>query len=90
LITLKLQIPRTKSQINSKSQIELKIYDVSGRLVKDFSRLTLDALRPTLLSWDGMDDNNRRVAEGVYFVRLVVDRAGQENYQKTEKIIFLK
>jgi len=90
LITLKLQIPRTKSQINSKSQIALKIYDVSGRLVKDFSRLTLDAQHSTLLSWDGMDDNNRRVAEGVYFVHLVVDRAGQENYQKTEKIIFLK
>jgi hypothetical protein len=84
LITLKLQIPRTKSQI------ALKIYDVSGRLVRSFN-LASDFLPLTsTISWNGTDDNNRRVAEGVYFVRLVVDRAGQENYQKTEKIIFLK
>ncbi|GAH90756.1 unnamed protein product, partial [marine sediment metagenome] len=42
------------------------------------------------ISWDGSDDCGRRVSEGIYFVRLVVDRLGQENYQKTEKIIFLK
>jgi hypothetical protein len=36
-------------------------------------------------------DNNRRVAQGIYFIRLVVDYPGQtENYQKTEKVIFLK
>ncbi len=50
--------------------IGLKIYDVSGRLVKDFSRLTLDAQRPTPLSWNGTDESNRPVAAGVYFVRL--------------------
>jgi len=81
MITIKLQIPRTKSftpldnehltgQANSKSQIALKIYDVSGRLVKDFSRLALDALRPMLISWDGTDDVDRNVTQGVYFIKL--------------------
>lgn len=85
MITLKLQIPRTKAQIT------LKIYDVSGRLVKDFSRITPNAVRPTLISWDATDDNGRRVAQGVYFVRLVVDSIYEtESFKKTEKIIFLK
>ncbi len=90
MTTLKLQIPRTKFQTNSKPQNTLKIYDVSGRLIRSFN-LASDFLPLTsTISWDGMDDNNRRIAEGVYFIRLVVDRTGQENYQKTEKIIFLK
>ncbi len=65
--------------------IELKIYDVSGRLVKDFSRLTLDALRPTILSWNGTDDFGHRVARGVYFVKLVTP-----TQVKTEKVILVK
>jgi hypothetical protein len=70
--------------------IELKIYDVSGRLVRFFNLASDFLPLASTISWDGRDNNNRRVAEGVYFVRLVVDRTGQENYQKTEKIIFLK
>ncbi len=70
--------------------IALKIYDVSGRLVRFFNLASDFLPLASTISWDGMDNNNRRVSEGVYFVRLVVDRLGQENYQKTEKIIFLK
>ncbi|NOR16777.1 T9SS type A sorting domain-containing protein, partial [candidate division WOR-3 bacterium] len=65
--------------------IELKIYDASGRLVKDFSRLTLDALRPTQIIWDGTDQNDRMVPAGVYFVRF---ESG--DYSKTEKAILLR
>ncbi len=65
--------------------IELKIYDAAGRLVKDFSRLTLDALRPTQIIWDGTDQNDRKVPAGVYFVRF---EAG--DYKKTEKAILLR
>jgi flagellar hook assembly protein FlgD len=65
--------------------IELKIYDAAGRLVKDFSRLTLDALRPTQIIWDGTDQNDRKVPAGVYFVDF---RAG--DYKKTEKAILLR
>ncbi len=65
--------------------IELKIYDAAGRLVKDFSRLTLDALRPTQIIWDGTDQNDRMVPSGVYFVDL---RVG--DYKKTEKAILLR
>ena len=41
----------------------LRIFDVSGQLVKDFSRSTLDALRPTLLTWQCEEP------PGVYILR---------------------
>ena len=69
LTHIKFQAP------NSKSQVTLSIYDAAGRLVKDFSRFTLDALRPTLLSWDGRNDKGELVPSGVYFVQL---KAGDE------------
>jgi len=49
---------------------KLRIYDAVGLLVKEF-RLTPDALRNTL-SWDGRDDQNRMLADGVYFLRLEI------------------
>ena len=64
LTHIKIQAP------NSKSQVTLCIYDAAGRLVRDFSRFTLDALRPTLLSWDGRNEKGEVVPSGVYFVQL--------------------
>ncbi|MGB7054899.1 MAG: C25 family cysteine peptidase [bacterium] len=63
----------------------LKIYDVSGRLVKDFSDKLSVIGYPSSVMWDGTDEHGRRVAGGVYFVNLNV--AG--SLQKT-KVILLK
>jgi len=52
--------------------IELKIYDLSGRLVKDFSLGTGHSLPGTAVSWDGRDNTGIRVKSGVYFVNLKV------------------
>ena len=64
--------------------VSIKIYDVSGRIVRDFSRLTVNGERSTII-WDGTDDLGRRLAAGVYFVRLEAD-----GFKKTEKAILLK
>jgi len=94
MTTIKFQVPtlnqvQGKSQINSNpaqaDQITLKIYDVSGRLVKDFSHLTLDAQRPTLLSWDGTANDGKELAQGIYFIKLKV-----EGTSYTKKVILLK
>ena len=45
----------------------LQIYDVSGRLVK---RFIINDSRLTNIVWDGTDNNNRKVSEGIYFIRL--------------------
>ncbi len=70
--------------LTNAKRIILKIYDVTGRLVKDFPRLTLNIERSTVL-WDGSDDSGRRLPAGVYFMRL---EAG--DYKKVEKAVLLR
>ncbi len=62
----------------------IRIYDVSGRLVKDFPLATCYSLLPTRISWNGTDDHGKRVAAGVYFGRLQ-----GVNGSKTIHLIFL-
>jgi flagellar hook assembly protein FlgD len=47
--------------------IELKIYDVSGRLVKNLYRGIVNSNHT--LTWKGNDENGRTVAQGIYFIR---------------------
>ncbi|MCK4250505.1 T9SS type A sorting domain-containing protein, partial [candidate division WOR-3 bacterium] len=60
----------------------LKIYDASGRLIKDFSLPTAYCLVPTTIKWSGTDQLDRPVPPGVYFVQL---QAG--DFTTTKKII---
>jgi hypothetical protein len=75
----------TYSMGQSAYDAELNIYDVTGQLVKDFSRLTPYAQRPTLLAWDGRNDAGKDLPNGVYFVKF---RAG--DYRETKKLLMLK
>ncbi len=50
--------------------IVLKIYDASGRLVKDFSDTMLHTPSPLLIQWDGTDQSRHKLPAGVYFVKL--------------------
>ncbi len=50
--------------------VELKVYDVAGRLVKDLSCPKHHALSPVHVVWDGKDDQGRFVESGVYICRL--------------------
>jgi len=70
---------------NSKSSITLKIYDVSGRLIKDFSRLTHNGQHAAHFVWDCTDDNDRKIPEGVYFIHLKA-----KNVSVVRKIIVIK
>uniref|UniRef100_A0A7V0Z5Z0 T9SS type A sorting domain-containing protein n=1 Tax=candidate division WOR-3 bacterium TaxID=2052148 RepID=A0A7V0Z5Z0_UNCW3 len=63
--------------------INLKIYDASGRMVRDFSRLTVNSERSTII-WDGTDDAGLRVPSGVYFVH--IDSGAKKHTEKVIKI----
>jgi hypothetical protein len=79
------QISDIRFQILDPSQaVSLRIYDVTGRLVKQFL-LSTDYYLLSTISWDGTDEHGRRVSEGIYFVRLET-----HDYTETQKIIFLK
>jgi hypothetical protein len=79
ITNLKLQIPSTKSQTS------LKIYDATGKTVKNFSLPTVYSLLPATIFWDGTDNSGFRLPDGVYFVRL---RNQAETL--TEKVVLIK
>ncbi len=97
-LVIKFQIPSTKFQTNSnyqipnnseirnsQSEISVRVYDASGRLVKNLLSTTYFLLPTNSVVWDGDDNLGRAVPTGVYFVRL---EAG--DYKKVEKVILLK
>jgi len=55
------------------SPASLRLFDASGRLIRDFSadaRLSRDEV----FSWNGLDDGGGRVPSGVYLLRIGTDR----------------
>ncbi len=76
------QIPADK---NLKDQTaKILIYDITGRVVKTFSISEVNRNLHSI-TWDGLDDSNRRLPSGIYFSHLLIN-----NYSMTGKIILLK
>jgi len=48
---------------------ELKIYDITGRLVKKLSLPTAYSLLPTRITWDGRDEEGKEENAGIYFLK---------------------
>jgi len=55
--------------ITRKEKVELKVYDVTGRLVKTLANREFDAGSHDLF-WDGTNDEGQLVSRGVYFYQL--------------------
>ncbi|MCS7258195.1 MAG: immune inhibitor A, partial [candidate division WOR-3 bacterium] len=66
------------------SDVRLSIYDASGRLVKILAAGYYGAGEHSLF-WDGRDENNREVSEGIYFYKLET-----ADYTHTKKLIFTR
>jgi len=82
--------PTTKTavirfQIPVKTSVSLKIYDITGRLVRTLTRA--QSLEPGVytVEWDGRSDRGLRVPAGVYFYRLKT-----EEYRAVKKLVWVK
>jgi hypothetical protein len=62
---IKFSLPRS-------ARVDLRVYDVSGRLVRTLRTGELTA-GPHSERWDGRDESGLGVASGIYFARLLVD-----------------
>jgi len=67
-------------------RVQLRIYDVSGRLVRTLADRSFPA-GDHELRWDGADDRGRRLGPGVYFARA---RYAASGYEDAKKIIVLR
>ncbi len=75
---------RVRFGLKEKGHVSLRIYDVSGRLV----RILIDDIRDAgsyEAVWDGANDEGRATASGIYFCRMeAVD------YERTLKMVLLR
>mgnify|MGYP000382103727 CR=1 FL=1 len=64
--------------------VDLRIYDVAGRLVRTLvdGKLAADSYEVT---WNGTNNGGRKVSSGVYFYRI---KAGR--HEKTKKMVLLR
>ena len=61
--------------VTRKEHVELKVYDVTGRLVKTLANREFDPAAGSpkgqfTIHWDGTNDDGAKVARGVYFYQL--------------------
>jgi len=59
-----------KYRVVSREPISLKVYDISGRLIKTFFRAQSVKPGTHLIKWDGKDNKGLSLPNGVYFLRL--------------------
>jgi hypothetical protein len=78
--------PKTTIQfsLSSPAHVNLAVYDISGRLVKQLANERL-AAQDYAIEWNGRNEAGHQVASGVYFYKL---QAG--DYSATEKMVMLK
>jgi len=74
-----------KFSIREQGFVELKIYNIKGRLVKELTSQILEGGEHNV-SWNGKDQNNQCCSSGIYLMNLKVNGKSR----KTSKLILLK
>jgi flagellar hook assembly protein FlgD len=77
-------VTRLKFSLKEKGHVSMRVYDVSGRLV----RVLVDEVREAgayEVVWDGANDEARRTASGIYFCRMETT-----DYERTLKMVLLR
>lgn len=79
------------NQFNEQLETQIRIYTVSGKLVKTINKLvTTSGFRSEGIHWDGRDDFGDQLARGVYVYILSVKDSSGNKVQKLEKLVLLK
>ena len=69
-------------------EVSIKIYSLSGRLVQEF---TEDATAGfMMIPWDGRDQNDEEVANGIYYCKIRVETAGEKDLTEFIKMMKLR
>lgn len=69
---------------------EVTILDISGRIVKKFSKIqTMPGYREVSITWDGTENNGGKVASGVYLCRIRLKDSQGQVAQATCKLVWI-
>jgi len=55
--------------VANRGRVAIRIYDVSGRLVRTLADAVYER-GAYAVTWDGVNENGRRVASGIYLYRM--------------------
>jgi hypothetical protein len=70
--------------------VQLQVFTISGKLVKNISKYVLaEGYRSDPIEWDGRDDFGDKIARGVYIYRLKVRTSKGVSAEKFEKLVIL-
>ena len=69
-------------------EMTVKIYSLSGRLVREFTEPARAGF--TMIPWDGQDRDGDEVANGVYYCKIRVKAAGEQDLTEYIKMMKLK
>lgn len=75
---------KIKFQSLTERDVCVKLYDVSGRLVKNLHTGTLSG--HSMIAWNGKDESDRVVSQGIYFLQIEDLSAGTSYCRKVLKI----
>ncbi len=70
-------------------EIEIKIYTVSGRLIRKLDGLYLQQPGYNYYPWDGRDEDGDEIANGVYLYKVTL-REGDASQEVIEKLVVLR
>lgn len=71
-------------ELSGKSEVDIKVYNTRGQLVRSFAPFTHDAGHGSII-WDGKDEGGRQASSGIYFFRMKI---GAKSYNA--KALMLK
>ncbi|MBN2830562.1 MAG: T9SS type A sorting domain-containing protein [Candidatus Cloacimonetes bacterium] len=75
---------RVSFSVVGQSNVKISVYDVRGRLVRELTNRVYSE-GPHHELWNGLDDNGKSVAGGVYFIRMI-----SADYTAVKKALLLK
>jgi hypothetical protein len=68
--------------------VTMKIYSVSGRLVREFEEPAPAGFM--MVRWDGLDEDGEEVANGVYYCKIRVKMSGEKDLTEYIRMMKLK
>ena len=71
------------------ADLKIKIYTITGRLIRILDNLISPKPGYNYYLWDGLDDDGDAIANGVYLYKIIL-KSGQEQKEVTEKLVMLK